>query len=365
MLASFETVKTVECGFGVCSAEMLANERLKNPLLARPLRRMNWAISGEFFPLNRLLFSHLGISKMWPVRPNKTGEHERKKYFVIEVFVIWFVCLGLGSFFEEFYGRSASKITTLLLSCGLAGVGLLTVLLVSARYLEIYMCGIVSLTFVVSLALVLVLVTSKVPLVEIYDKMPSGSPERSLYLAFFSAATLEELVKCSVYVSPLIFAKRFRSVYDLAFLAICAGSCFATIENLIAASAGPIVMLQRFLWCTLTHTTDCLTGALILAHIKARYSSYDWRGLCLLPLVIVVPIALHGSYDFVIFVAYDEVADSWVSALSVVIGVLSILIALSLFYPFRRGKWGHVQTATGITVEPFQNKDTELRVIHM
>jgi len=274
----------------------------------------------------------------WPVRPLHSPSEKCVRNFVIEILIIALACIGLGVFFNDFYGRPDPVIFDILLSSALAGVGFIAVVFPCAWYLRTFNLGVTTLAFVVSLALVFILVTSKVALVEIYEDMPSDTPERSLFLAYFSAATLEEIIKVAVYMGPIIFTSRFRTVYDIAFLSVCAGCCFATIENLITAGAGPVAMLQRFLWCTLTHTTDCLTGALIFAHIERTFPLPEWKGLCLLPLVITVPVALHGSYDFVIFVSFD-VAESWVAGLSVLIGAISVALAAILFFPFRKSKW--------------------------
>jgi RsiW-degrading membrane proteinase PrsW (M82 family) len=281
---------------------------------------------------------------LWPVRPTQRASAKDQRRVLFEFVFIWFICLGLGVYFSSGSGRRNPSIATLLLSSGIAGLGLTLIAVPSAWYLDFFNSGLLSVTFSVSLALVFILVTSKSPLVDIYLNMPSDTPGRSFFQAFFVAATLEEILKFVAYIGPLIFSEKFRNVYHLTFLSICASCCFATIENLIIASRGPVVMLQRFAWCTLTHSSDSVVGALILAHIMTRYSLTDWRGLCMLPLVILCPVALHGTYDFVIFLSND-VVESWVAGLCFLVGAISVLIAMGLFYPFRRSKWSLEESA--------------------
>ena len=273
---------------------------------------------------------------LWPVRPTQRASSTQKRFVAIEIAVLWVLSLGLGFCFSFLFQRGIS--TILLVSSGIAGLGLLLFALPSAWYLDTFNVGLLSANFAVCLALVLVLSLSKSSLVEIYLYMSPNTPERSLFLAFFVAATLEEVLKLVAYIGPLILSERYRNVYHLTFLSVSAGCCFATIENLILAWAGPKIMLQRFIWCSLVHCSATVAGGLILAHIKTRYSLTEWRGFSMLPLVLLCPVALHGTYDFVIFYAVD-VEKAWVGGMCYLVGALSVLIAMSLFYPFRRSRW--------------------------
>lgn len=291
--------------------------------------------------------SPLTISAMdtllWPVRPSQRASDTQKRFFAIEMAVLWFLSLALGFLFSFLFQRGIS--TILLVSSGIAGLGLLLIALPSAWYLDTFNVGVFAANFAACLALVFVLILSKSPLVEIYLYMSPNTPERSLFRAFFVAATLEEILKFIIYIGPLIFSERFRNVYHLTFLSVSAGCCFATIENLALAWAGPVIMLRRFIWCSLVHCSASAAGALILAHIKIRYSLTEWRGFCMLPLVILCPVALHGAYDFVILYGVD-LKKSWVGGMCYLVGALSVLIALSLFYPFRRSRNGSTTEKT-------------------
>jgi RsiW-degrading membrane proteinase PrsW (M82 family) len=167
------------------------------------------------------------------------------------------------------------------------------------------------------------------------DRYPSISTDKvslDFFVAYVAAATFEEIIKAFVYLVPLLAVKRLRSVYTLAYLAICSGCTFATIENLILASAGPDQALTRFVWCTATHTSDCLVGALILAHVKTR-SLKKWQMMLTLPLVLVAPIILHGTYDLVLFLSKD-LGESWLAPMSILVGIVSLGTAFILFLPF-------------------------------
>ena len=241
--------------------------------------------------------------------------------------------VGLGHIFNQYYNRWSVKQEGLIWASVICACGYILILTPCAWYLRTFNSLWTVMTYIQSLALVFILVSTKWHLVSQYPNISDEPPKLSLFVAYISAAMLEEFIKLVVYMTPIIFLPRYRTVYDLVFLAISSGCSFATIENLIVAYLGVPTALNRFVWCTATHSSDCVVGALILAHIKtSRKRPEKWY---LYPFILIVPIILHGTYDYVLFVSRD-LSTSWIGSLSVVVGVVSIALAVGLFFPFRR-----------------------------
>ena len=211
-------------------------------------------------------------------------------------------------------------------------IGYLLVALPSIWYLFVRTYIWVVLCYVKCLLLILVLVTGKEYLIREYNNISEEKPILSLFVAYIVAACFEEMIKIVCYLAPLGVAKDLRTVYDLLFLSVISGCSFATVENLLLAKSGVAVAWSRFLWCTLTHTSDCLVGTLILAYMKFGLLRDRWY---LYPLVLIVPLLLHGTYDYVLFLSKD-LQLAWVGYLSIGVGTFSVILAVVLFYPLRR-----------------------------
>lgn len=157
-------------------------------------------------------------------------------------------------------------------------------------------------------------------------------PVSSVFLAYVMAGGCEELIKLIIYIIPLCVVKDLRTVYDLIFLSIVTGCSFATIENLLIATEGISIGLCRFVWCTLTHATDCAVGASILGYMKSGLWPDKWW---MYPLIWIVPVLLHGTYDYVLFLSRDLKIE-WISYLSIVVGFFSLFLFGISMYSFRR-----------------------------
>lgn len=274
----------------------------------------------------------------WPIEPYVAYSRSAKKSFFLTLFVLFVSCTGLCFLLTLFYDRSISNQWNLLLCSFLCAIGFVILVGPAAIYLHDYCSLWLVLSFFETLALIMVLVSTKGYLLNEYPNISSEPVTLSLFSAYVSAAFLEELIKVIVYMTPVVFLTRYRTVYDLTFLAICSGASFGTIENLITAHAGFETVLRRFVWCTATHTSDCLAGAFIVVYVKTSSSLIrsKWR-ILLYPLVLLVPVCLHGSYDYVLFVSRD-MSLPWLASLSILIGAVSLAVASALFFPFRRRK---------------------------
>ena len=274
----------------------------------------------------------------WPVLPYITYSKSAKRAFYVTLGLLSLSCIGLCYLLTLFYDRTLTDALNLLLSAFICSCGFAILIGPVAFYLRDFSASWLVLLFLETLALIMVLVSTKGYLLHEYPRISSRPVTLNLFSAYVSAASLEELIKVIVYLTPITFSSRYRTVYDLTFLAVCAGASFGTIENLITAYSGVETVLRRFVWCTATHTSDCLAGALIIAYCKTSPSimGSKWRFL-LYPFVLLLPVILHGSYDYVLFVSRD-VSVPWLASLSILIGALSLSVAFALFFPFRRRK---------------------------
>lgn len=271
-------------------------------------------------------------SSIWPVFPRHEASRKERQAFFCVVSAISALCLSLGYLFSLFYKRENVDIGNLMLSSGISTVGYLVILVGCVLYLRTFMPFWTFGVFSVVLAWIFLLVSFKHHVTREFNPVDASKVSTSALTAYVSAALFEELIKIAGYMVPIVLAKELRTVYDVAYLSVCSGCSFATIENLIAAYYGTSTALNRFIWCTATHSSDTLIGGLILAHIMTSESRKRWM---LSPLIIMGPVTLHGTYDFLIFLGKDLKAD-WLSALSIAVGVCSLLIAFVLFWPFRR-----------------------------
>ena len=273
-------------------------------------------------------------SEFWPILPLVEGTKRERKFTLIVIGLISVLCLTMGYIFTLYYKRTNVDVGIVFLSSAISVLGFLAVLIPPILYLRIYNPLWTGLCFFISMALLFLLVSHKFIVTKHSKVMTNDTIARDAFSAYVSAALFEEIIKLVTYLVPIILCKRLRTVYDLAFLAICSGCTFATLENLTSANYGTSTALHRFLWCTATHTSDCLSGALMLAHLKTREIKQKFKW-CVYPLVLLVPVILHGTFDFVIFVAEDP-ALQWLRFLSILIGTASLTVSLLLFWPFRR-----------------------------
>jgi RsiW-degrading membrane proteinase PrsW (M82 family) len=290
--------------------------------------------------------------KYWPVTDPAFGLKRDRNWLFVSFGCITAVCISLGYLFCLLYKIKSIDVGTVVASSFIDVAGYFAIMVPTVFLLRVYLPIWTAVSFALSLGLVMTLVLTKSFLVREYPNITRDKVSLSVFVAYISAATFEEIIKLIVFAVPLLAVKRLRTVYSLAYLAICSGCTFATIENLIVASNGTSTALTRFVWCTATHTSDCLIGALILAHIKTRCFK-DWHLWVLYPLILVGPIALHGTYDVLLFLSKD-LRESWMAPLSILVGVVSLGIAAALFYPFwkqeRRTKETQASTVSLILV---------------
>jgi RsiW-degrading membrane proteinase PrsW (M82 family) len=270
----------------------------------------------------------------WPIFPlGKASRGEKRAVYVI-IAIMSIFCLSMGYIFSLYYKRPDTDVGMLFLSSAISVSGFVAVLIPPIIYLRVYNPFWTVLCFLMSTGLLFLLVSHKYIVTKHTKVMSEDFILVDAFSAYITAGLFEEIVKFVTYIIPIILSGRNRTVYDLVFLATCSGCSFASLENLAAAYYGTTTALHRFLWCTATHTSDCLSGALILAHIKTRNLKQRTKWM-MYPLVLLLPTALHGTFDFVIFIGEDADME-WLRFMSILVGALSLAVAIYLFWPFRR-----------------------------
>ena len=271
----------------------------------------------------------------WPTVSHLSVTKQAKVRYFWTVLVVSVLCIGLGYIFDLYYKRAGIDPVTICISSLICVLGYVIVLVPSALYFRTYNYVWTMLEFIQSFILIFILVSFKGYLVNHYDSISKDATRLSVFIAYVSAASIEETIKVIVYSTPLLVQRNNRTIHDLIYFGFVSGVSFATIENLIVTNQGVTIAFNRFLWCTGTHTSDCISGCLILAYMKSKHHMRLPDKWFIYPFILLVPIALHGTFDLVIFLSRD-LSAAWISYMSFFVGFVSIVLALGLLYPFRR-----------------------------
>jgi RsiW-degrading membrane proteinase PrsW (M82 family) len=277
-------------------------------------------------------------STKWLTESICSNSTRQRRLSYLTIVLMFPVSIGISYFFDFLYKRSDSHQEDLLLNACIYATGFCLVISPVMWYLRTYNFWSIILIFGECFGLILILVTFKRHLTDKYEEIaPEDSTALSAFIAYVSAATFEECLKLIVFVTPLVFYKRFRTVYDAIWFGCLSGVSFATIENLILSNRSVTVALQRFMWCTATHTSDCLVGVIFFLYMKSAEHALVPDKWFLYPFIFIAPVALHGTFDFVIF--YGRISEEpWVSQMSLLVGAVSLVLCLGMFYPLRRRK---------------------------
>lgn len=137
----------------------------------------------------------------------------------------------------------------------------------------------------------------------------------ALVTSYFRAGFLEELLKYFA-VRRILFKDRVVDVGGLIVYGLAAGAGFATAENIQYTIIGGLdVAISRMLFSIPLH---CCTGLIIGIHMGYR-KFLGTAFPCLLTLLI--PVLVHGSYDFVLMVPPSAGLPQYASIV-IVIGIL-------------------------------------------
>ena len=272
----------------------------------------------------------------WQTESTQPYTKSELKSSVATIVLIIPVSIGISYFFNYLYDRTNSTDESLLLNSCIYAAGYILLISPIMGYLRTYNFWSILMLFSECFGLTLILVTCKRHLSDQYDSIAGDDPTALVaFISYVSAAVLEESLKLIVFATPLVIFKRFRTVYEAVWFGCLSSVSFATIENLILSNRSVLVALQRFLWCTATHTSDSLVGVLFFLYMKSADHPIVPDRWYLYPFILIMPVALHGTFDFLIF--YARVAqEDWIARLSILIGVLSLILCAGMFYPLRR-----------------------------
>ena len=128
-----------------------------------------------------------------------------------------------------------------------------------------------------------------------------------IYLySFFGIALVEEVSK---YLCSIVFVNRnsnFNYLFDGIVYFTCVSLGFALIENILYANVSGISdMLARAFTAIPAHTFFGISSGYYYSLYKKSKYNKEKNSISFLILSIIVPIILHGFYDFCILVGND------------------------------------------------------------
>jgi RsiW-degrading membrane proteinase PrsW (M82 family) len=149
----------------------------------------------------------------------------------------------------------------------------------------------------------------------------------SFVISFYHAGFLEEVSKFVVFLFGIYYHKEFDERYDGILYGVLIGLGFAFIENILFFNKlvprfGEIVFLSRGIFSMPLHALVCGMMGYYLA--MAKFTKGWLKGILYALLALVIPIFVHGFFDFVLFfytfdlrwLTIPIVAFMWIKVLS-------------------------------------------------
>ena len=142
------------------------------------------------------------------------------------------------------------------------------------------------------------------PLSLLESFVPSGFI-RSFYTSFFCAGIPEEFAKWLIFYWFISKAKDFDQYYDGILYAIFISMGFAMVENVLyVADGGIVVAISRAITAVPAHMLFAIPMGYFLSLSKFYQGKESTKNTIL---SLLVPILLHGIYDFILFYAGAKV----------------------------------------------------------
>jgi RsiW-degrading membrane proteinase PrsW (M82 family) len=162
--------------------------------------------------------------------------------------------------------------------------------------------------------------------------------EGAFYEAFFIAAIPEELAKFLMLYWVIRRAHAFDHYYDGILYAVCVSMGFAALENVLYVRAGGYsVAITRAIFSVPGHMLFAVPMGFFFAYAKFQPSKKNYfLGLCLL-----MPILLHGTFDFGLM-ASGVLAEK--EAGTALLILLSLLIFIIWMWRYGLKKIAHAKT---------------------
>ncbi len=136
------------------------------------------------------------------------------------------------------------------------------------------------------------------PLSEYESSIPSGLA-RSFYTSFFCAGIPEEFGKWIIFYWLIKKAKDFDQYYDGILYAIFISMGFALVENVLYVMKGGMgVAIMRAILAVPGHMLFAVPMGYYLSISKFEPANEAKKHIAL---SLIIPILLHGTYDFILF----------------------------------------------------------------
>jgi RsiW-degrading membrane proteinase PrsW (M82 family) len=136
------------------------------------------------------------------------------------------------------------------------------------------------------------------PLSEYESSIPSGLA-RSFYTSFFCAGIPEEFGKWIIFYWLIKKAKDFDQYYDGILYAIFISMGFALVENVLYVMKGGMgVAIMRAVLAVPGHMLFAVPMGYYLSISKFEPANEAKKHIAL---SLIIPILLHGTYDFILF----------------------------------------------------------------
>lgn len=128
-----------------------------------------------------------------------------------------------------------------------------------------------------------------------------------LYIAFFVTALTEEGLKSMVFIPIVLKDKNFNEKLDGIIYSIFLSLGFATIENIIYLMKERLDLslglgISRGLISIPSHIMFAITMGYYIS--KYKFAKEDCKNNKYLIYAIVIPILLHGVFDFILMIGY-------------------------------------------------------------
>lgn len=135
----------------------------------------------------------------------------------------------------------------------------------------------------------------------------SSSLDLALYTSFVVAGLTEESLKAIVLIPNLVREKHFNEKLDGIIYSVFLSLGFATVENLIyilyeSDSLVLQVSLSRAIIAIPAHIMFAITMGYYVS--KYKFEQYKFKKREYLIMAILVPVLLHGFFDFILMVKY-------------------------------------------------------------
>jgi RsiW-degrading membrane proteinase PrsW (M82 family) len=267
---------------------------------------------------------------VWPILPSVAYSDRDRSITYVLIGLISFASIGLGFLLQYIAGRIVFDTVDYLLACSLSVLGFLIIVIAHVQQLQVFNALWTGISYTLMAGLLFGLLALSSELADLVSSVGGGEKSARAMVSFFNAAFLEEVIKMACYLAPVLIFKRYRNVYDIAYLAVFSGCSFAVLENVLYSYAGLYAVRFRFIWCTMLHACLTLIGAMIIAFIKTRSMRFGW---VLYPFALIVPVGLHGAYDYV---CMDPAGGAGTVVAWIFIGALVALIGEGLLYMLRR-----------------------------